>query len=620
MQFSAVLFVALALPAAEYSTYIGDQNTWTIRKLVIDASGNTYVAGSRSFAATNTSEAIVAKLDTSGKTALLVNLGGKGNDVANALALDGAGNVYVAGARHTPAAPFPGGAGFVAKLSPVGEILYSIDFPSAVDAIAVDAAGAAYVTGTTYTRDFPTTPGLPSDEFLGFPRNWGAFLTKIDPFGAKIVFSTVISGHDKPCGCCSSCFTSGRGATGVAVGVDAAGNAYFTGNSDVVDLPTTPGVLTPTGSGAFVAKVKADGTALGYLTYIGSGGVTVSPNFWPANRVAAISVDAAGNAWVAGTNSDGALPISGAFAGVNDAFALKLNPTGTAVVWGAYLGGESTDEATAAALDAKGNFWIAGSTSSVDFPNRDGWSTGEDFIVEYDASGVLTYTARYPTTTVRQTIAADTLIHTTTTTGVVSATVASPHPLARPWNVGPAGGQVAAGLALEIYGPHIGGTGPVYFNDLPAPVLYSSDTQINVVVPFAIDGQKTARLRIGSGPDFGVVVLPAMPRIAAVVNEDGTVNSYDNPAVPGSIMTMWVAGAALPEPPVADGTIATSAHEYYVGTVTANGAPATVLYAGAAPGLIAGVAQINFVAPDRPASLVLTVRNIASAPFFIEVR
>src|SRR6185503_17109120 len=136
--------------------------------------------------------------------------------------------------------------------------------------------------------------------------------------------------------------------------------------------------------------------------------------------------------------------------------------------------------ATAAALDSSGDFWVAGETRSTAFPNVDGWSFGEDFVVRYDSKGDLAYSARYPTGTVRQTIAAGALLHTAMPAGVVSAVAASPRPAVRPWTVGPLGGQVAPGEVIEIFGPHIGGPGAqVFIDDIPTTILYSGDPQIN---------------------------------------------------------------------------------------------------------------------------------------------
>src|SRR5206468_492258 len=117
---------------------------------------------------------------------------------------------------------------------------------------------------------------------------------------------------------------------------------------------------------AFIAKISAAGT-LAYLTYLGAGAISFTPFFIPATTVRSLAVDASGSAYVTGSTWDPKLPFSNRFHGwteiVNtaspppaDAFALKLNATGTAIVWGGYLGGDASDQGTAATLDSAGNF------------------------------------------------------------------------------------------------------------------------------------------------------------------------------------------------------------------------------------------------------------------------
>ncbi len=663
----------MALPAAEYSTFIGDANRWQISQLITDAAGNTWVAGGRSFnlsfdpANPNlVSEAIAAKLDSTGKTLTFVNVGGKGNDVAKAVGIDRSGNIYLAGQTTSPNFPlrnalFPtpaiggGLSGFVAKFSPDGgDLIYSTYFPAPVTAMAVDADGNAYVAGTTMTSGVPVTPGLPGSAVGGYgPMIYGAFLTKIAPAGDKVVFSTVISGSNKPCGCCSSCFTSSRGASPSAVAVDAAGNAYMAGTADVTDLPVTAGALQPNGIGAFVAKVYAAGTGLAYLTYLGSGKQVIQPYLAVATAATALAVDASGDAYVAGWTWDPHLPVTAgayqtAFHGwseidnfaplpPSDAYAIKLNPAGTAVVWGSYLGGAGVDQATAAALDSSGNLWVAGTTGSTEFPNAQGWSTGTDFVVEFNSTGsALPYSGRYPNGTASQTLAIDGagLLHVATPNGVVSAVAASAHPVVRPWVVANAasnvaGGQIVAGEVISIYGPHIGpfpavtatpvngfmpttlsGT-QVLINGIAAPLLYASDSQINAVVPFEVAGQAKAEIQVNGGLAFGAAVLQADPAVfpGAVINQDGTVNSASNPAAAGSYVALWATGVHIaPYPPVPDGQIATAAQDFVCCSVYALGHPLLVTYGGAAPGLVAGVVQINVQLPTGVANEVeLTV-------------
>ena len=151
-----------------------------------------------------------------------------------------------------------------------------------------------------------------------------------------------------------------------AIAVDAAGSAYLTGftTSDEGSFPVKVGPDTWYSGGqtdAFVAKVKADGTALVYAGYIGGAGHDIGYG---------IAVDAGGNAYVAGiTSSDqSTFPVnlgpSLHLAGGYDAFVAKVKPDGTTLLWAGYIGGASNDRANAIAVDAKGNVYVAGTTSS----------------------------------------------------------------------------------------------------------------------------------------------------------------------------------------------------------------------------------------------------------------
>ncbi len=653
----AALGFLAALQAAEFTTYLGDTNPYPIARVITDASGNTYAAGSRTFNLSNnplTPTALngiyVKKLDLSGSVLFSTYLGGKGSDTLQGMALDAAGNIYVAGSTSSPDFPLRNpfqalpGPGFISKFSPDGsQLLYSTYFPAAVDALAVDAAGNMYVTGYTNSSAFPVTPGLPHSGVTGgVPMVFGAFVTKLAAAGDHIVWSTLLAGSDKNCGCCSSCFTSSRFAAGVGIAVDPAGSAYVAGNTDTLNLPTTPGAMQASGPGAFVVKVNADGSSLGYLTYIGQGNLVISPNSHPANTANAITVDSSGNAYVVGSTFDPQFPATtGAYQTVYngpaqidstslpDAFAIKLKPQGTAPVWATYLGGTASDAASAVALDAAGNVWLSGTTSSTDFPNAQGWFIGGEFVAELNASGsALPYSGRYPDGTAANAIAIDPagLIHIGGSGGILSAIAATPRPLTRVVGIanaawGPVGGRVAPGEVVSLYGPHIGPGTQVYVNDIAAPILYSSDSQINAVIPFGVDGQTTARVRIGSGPEFVAYVLPSDPQVfqlgggrAAAIDQDGTLNSPDNPADRGSILAIWATGAGLTFPTPVDGSVPSAAQDFHCCQVYSGNTQLQVVYAGAAPGIVAGVVQINFRLPaDQSTDYIqIVAKNRAS--------
>jgi uncharacterized protein (TIGR03437 family) len=679
---AAALFFLSALPAAEFTTYIGDVNDYHVARVVADSAGNTYLAGSRT--AGSLSEAVVMKLDPSGKIVLFTILSGKGNDTATGLAVDAAGNIYVAGSTSSPDFPLHNAfqstpsPGFVVKLSADGsQLLYSTYFPDSINALAVDSAGAVYVAGTTWLTTFPVTPGLPAGyvSLYSIPITVGAFLTKLSADGSHIVYSTVLSGSAVDCGAGSSCFTGGRSATGVAVAVDAAGEAYLAGNTNTNDLPTTPGAFLTKGPGAFVAKVNAAGSALAYLTYISPTNFIYTPKANPANIAAAIAVDAAGNAFLAGATFDPSLPATtgayqSAFSGPytpgvtyplppTDAFALKLNPTGTAVVWASYLGGTGVDAAKSVALDASGNVWVTGTTASPTFPNKQGWATGgSDFLAAFNPSGsALVYSARYPNDAVSQSVAVDStgLLHVAGPTGIVSTVAPSGTPAMRIFGIanaaaGPLVGRIVPAELVSIYGPHIGPATPVsatavsgflptslggvqvFFNGVAMPLLYVSDSQINAVAPQSATPGNSMTVHIVSNsvtsPDFPVTVIAAEPEVfrnadgtAATVNQDGTLNSAANPAKAGSIVSIWATGTGLIFPRPLDGQISTAAQDYdccQIGALVVRSssfvqAPQplpVVSYAGAAPGMVAGVVQINFQVPpyiDTPGTLGFSV-------------
>src|SRR5207302_298454 len=150
--------------------------------------------------------------------------------------------------------------------------------------IAVDAAGNAYVTGFTASFDFPTTAGAFQPTGRG-----GAFVTKLDPTGSALVYSTYLGGNTYD--------------WGFGIAVDSGGNAYVAGMTFSANFPTTAGAFQPAASGgAFVTKLNPSGSALVYSTYLGVGG--------GANGIA---VDAAGSAYVTGAAGENFPTTAGAF-------------------------------------------------------------------------------------------------------------------------------------------------------------------------------------------------------------------------------------------------------------------------------------------------------------------
>lgn len=191
------------------------------------------------------------------------------------------------------------------------------------------------------------------------------------------------------------------------------------------------------------------------------------------------------------------------------------------------------------------------------------------------------------------------------------------------------GGQVAPGEMITIFGTRVGPSLPaaasatvptslggmqVTFDGTPAPLLYASTGQINAVVPFEVAGKSSTQLVItqsdGQSLSATVPVFAANPSIfsanasgtgqAAVINVDHTANSPSNPAARGSAISIYVTGSGVTNPPSQDGVLTGSTNPPLIAqtvTVTIGGQPAQVLYQGAAPGLVAGMSQINLQVP-----------------------
>jgi Beta-propeller repeat len=179
------------------------------------------------------------------------------------------------------------------------------------------------------------------------------------------------------------------------VAVDSQGSAYVTGSTTSVDFPTQSPFQSSNKGGstdAFVFKLDPSGTQVIYSTYIGGSGL---------DDAHSIAVDAGGNAYITGLTQSSDFPIVNGVqktrGGVSDAYVLKLNSSGTAIVFSTYLGGSSDDRGIAIALDPATNIYVTGTTASTNFPtlnpfqrnNAGGFADG--FVTKISAAGNLVY-------------------------------------------------------------------------------------------------------------------------------------------------------------------------------------------------------------------------------------
>jgi hypothetical protein len=312
-------------------------------------------------------------------------LGGIDDDIGHDVAVDDAGNAYVTGGTQSHDFPLTPGVvdttqegaaeAFVTKFNQSGSnVVYStflggthsdttLHVPSG--AIAVGSDGKAYVTGYTESVDFPTTPGS-YDTTLTGRFDGDVFVTKLNPTGTGLEYSTFIGGHGRD--------------EGHGIAVDADGNAYVTGVADYTsrEFPITPGAyrpdppITSSDDDPFVAKFNPSGSALVYST------VLQATSF--SDEGAGIVVDEAGNAYVAGFTRGGFPTTEGAYDrtygdppfGPSDGFVTKLNPSGSSLVYSTYLGGLNGDSIRDVDIDSEGNAYMTGWTASSDFPTTPG--------------------------------------------------------------------------------------------------------------------------------------------------------------------------------------------------------------------------------------------------------
>jgi len=243
------------------------------------------------------------------------------------------------------------------------------------ESIAVDSLGNAYVTGVTGSTNFPTTAGSLQPTFTSSFRE--AFVTKINPSGSALVYSTYLGG---------STFDRAQ-----SIAVDASGNAYVTGYTASSDFPVVNAFQPALGGNgaynAFVSKLNATGSALIYSTYL--GGSIYDGGY-------GITVDASGDAYVGGFTSSNNFPTANALqpalAGASNAFIAKFNASGSALVYSTYLGGSGSDDGFAVAVDTAGNAYITGSTGSNNFPTVNALQStyagnGDVFVSKLNPSG-----------------------------------------------------------------------------------------------------------------------------------------------------------------------------------------------------------------------------------------
>lgn len=387
-----------------YADYIGGSSENYPTAMVMDSSNHVFITGytyASDFPMVNAyqsniaggTDGFITEVAADGASLLYSSyLGGSNYDFPYGIALDGSGNIYVAGATYSldfpvsnafqaTGSPNQNGAygeyGFLSKLTPDGSALvYSTYYAgsatvlttcyggpclpgpySSISGVAVDGSGNAYVAGITSTYDFPVTEGAyQTSNATNYDPSVG-FVGKFSPSG-NLVYSTY--------------FAAGANAYDFnmsAVAVDLTGSAYIVGTiyPGYNGLPiTTPNLCDPTVSGCswgFITKFDPTGSTLVYSTYLGA-----NLDVWPQSLL----VDASGDAYVLSESGGGdpsflVNPIEN-YNNQSDLFIQEIDPSGAIQLFSTFLGGYGQDYPGGIAVDSAGAIYVTGYTNSSDYP------------------------------------------------------------------------------------------------------------------------------------------------------------------------------------------------------------------------------------------------------------
>ena len=587
-----------------FGTLLGGRTNDTAAALAVDGAGNIFIAGSTggSFPTTplaairssTTATTFAAKLSADGSHILFATYLPDTLGTAPAIAIDAQGNAYIAGQSVSHHA-------CVVKLSANGSaVLNTITLAGSgedvADAIAADAAGNLIVAGHTTSPDFPVSNGAVQGHLAGVQN---IFVAKVGPSGA-IMAATYLggSGVDKP----------------AAAGTDADGNLYVAGQTSSLDFPTTEGTLQPaaavpmwnTSPGGFVARISPDASALVWSTYVMSTDSALRDGLVLQQGVAQLAVSASGEIYIAGltgpsfpvTPSAPQTCLNAPSHNVN-AFLARLDQHGV-LLDATYAGEASVGGVGGLSLAGDGTIllpWLggshwAGSLARIQFGSA-GWSAPACL-----SPGVLNGATKFGGGHVPVAIAPGEIV---TLIG---------------FGVGPDTGVVYQADA-EGAAPRQLGAVQVLFDGQPAPVLYVQSRQINAAAPLELKGQTQTtvtvvynQVTIGSiqaaveqdGVPGVFRLQPDVSSQAFATNQDGTLNGPLNPADRGSTVSLLGTGFGETNPACATGNLnvpgpANLAVGWGAEFFESNHASIPALSAVGAPGLLCGIVRVAMPVP-----------------------
>jgi len=357
----ALTWASYLLPSSSGEASIEAQAS----SVALDSAGNVYVTGTALLTGP-LNVVLIAKFDPTGTTMEIEDFigGAGGNSDGYAIAVDAAGDIYLAG--DTSSASFPADGtylddyagtsqdAFVMELTSAGGIVFSHYFGGseneAIYGLALDAVHDVYVVGATNSPDMYYTAGAAQTKLNGAVN---AFVAAFVATTGQLMYATYLGGSGSD--------------YGNAIAVDAAGDAFVTGSTSSANFPVVSGAFQSTLKGAnnaFVSKIGAPDGALIYSTYLGGSG---------NDYAFGIAVDASGATYITGGTSSTDFPVMAgayqpAYGGASDAFVTRLAGSGSSLLYSTYLGGSGTDTGYGITIDSAGDAYITGSTSSTNYP------------------------------------------------------------------------------------------------------------------------------------------------------------------------------------------------------------------------------------------------------------